>query len=414
MKYFQGTLIKNQKKVVEYVMAETKMEAMSKFNSMPDATTLKVTETSYPLEKRLQDLLQVFKDQALQKKVNVQEFLTFLRQISVMTNAGISIRDVLSEAVASTEDKQIKRIGQEAADDIAAGINLSKSLEKFEKEIGGVTIAMIRVGEQTGRLSESINTLSNIIEEIKQNVDKVKKASKMPIISVCALLGAFITMILLVVPKFKDVFSRLGSDLPMPTQTLIFTNKLFTEHGLTMLAVLVVVFVAHIKIYNQKYNYQLWFDKLTLKMYIIGDISKFALFGRYYMILAELIKAGIPLSDALETALGIVDNVYLKEVIGEVNASINKGVSLAQALEETGLFEKMIIQMVKAGEAGGELDIMLERVADYYKLKFQSIVDNISSLIEPLLMFFIAGMVLWLALGIFLPMWDMASAAKGG
>ena len=132
------------------------------------------------------------------------------------------------------------------------------------------------------------------------------------------------------------------------------------------------------------------------------------------MIFTELIRAGIPVVEALDTAVITTENEYLKEKLSLVKVSVERGVNLTESFRETGLFEGMLIQMIKAGEQGGALDQMLDKVAEYYKIKFQDLIENISSYIEPIMLGFIAGMVLLLALGIFLPMWDMAQTVKKG
>ena len=134
----------------------------------------------------------------------------------------------------------------------------------------------------------------------------------------------------------------------------------------------------------------------------------------YTLVFGELVQAGIPVSEALETAVGMVDNAYMKEKLETVTTNIGRGLSLTESFEQTEMFENMLLQMVKAGEASGQLDKMLGKVTDYYNMRFQDIIDNLSSYIEPIMMFFIAGLVLLMALGIFMPMWDLGKAVKNG
>jgi general secretion pathway protein F len=131
------------------------------------------------------------------------------------------------------------------------------------------------------------------------------------------------------------------------------------------------------------------------------------------LVFSALVKAGIPIADALETAVEMVDNLPYKDKLGTVRQAVEKGATLHAALKETGLFENMIIQMVSAGESSGQLDAMMEKVTDYYKMRFDAIIDGLSEAIEPIMLFFIAGMVILLALGIFLPMWDLGNAVQG-
>ena len=155
------------------------------------------------------------------------------------------------------------------------------------------------------------------------------------------------------------------------------------------------------------------FDKHILKVYLIGDIVFFSTMSRFNLVFTELVRAGIPIADALDTALLTIGNRHLKNRLNGVKVSVQRGVSLTQAFGETRLYEGMLVQMISAGEQSGSLDLMLEKVTDYYKSRFNDIIDNIASYIEPILIGVIAGIVLLLALGIFMPMWDLAKAVKG-
>uniref|UniRef100_UPI00261F8497 type II secretion system F family protein n=1 Tax=Hydrogenimonas sp. TaxID=2231112 RepID=UPI00261F8497 len=154
-------------------------------------------------------------------------------------------------------------------------------------------------------------------------------------------------------------------------------------------------------------------DKLMLKTYLIKDIIFFATLNRFSIVFTELVHAGIPIADALDTATSMIDNAVMREKLEAVKVSVSRGVSLTEAFRDTGVFENMIIQMISAGESSGQLDNMMRKVTDYYRMRFNHILDNMSSYIEPIMLAIIAALVLLLALGIFLPMWDMARAVKG-
>ena len=150
-----------------------------------------------------------------------------------------------------------------------------------------------------------------------------------------------------------------------------------------------------------------------MKTYLIKNIIKFSTLNRFTLVFSELIRAGIPIAEALDTAIGMIDNLPLKSTLQSVRMTVEKGGNLNQGLNDTELFENMIIQMVRAGEDSGTLDTMIKKVAEYYKMKFDAIIDGLSEAIEPIMLFFMAGMILLLALGIFLPMWDMGNAVQG-
>jgi general secretion pathway protein F len=161
---------------------------------------------------------------------------------------------------------------------------------------------------------------------------------------------------------------------------------------------------------NRDFKYNV--DKMLIhpKFYLINKAIFLSTMHKYNLVFGELVKSGIPVSEALDTAVGMVDNLAIKEQLLTVNANIGRGMNLAEAFKITGLYENMLLQMIKAGEAGGQLDAMLDKVTNYYDMEFQDLIDNLSAYIEPIMMFFIAGLVLLMALGIFMPMWDLGKA----
>lgn len=412
MKYFEISVISHGKKGLHYLKAANKMEALNIARANMTGMVLRVKEVPLPLSVRVEELKERISKAMGGKEVDLQKFVVFVRQVSVMINAGISLRDALSEGVDATDDKRIRMIAAKAMEDIEAGLSFSDSLKQYEREVGSITVAMVELGEKTGALAESLDSLATMLEEVKTNRTKMKKAMRMPIMSLAAMAIAFVVLIVLVVPKFKKVFAKFGADLPLPTQILLMAEHALSNYGLFILAGLAGLAFAHGFARRKNHGYRFKTDKYMLRIYLIGTIQNLAMLGRFMMVFGELVRAGVPLTEALNTASGTIENLYLKEKLEEVNVNIARGNSLAAALDESKLFESMSIQMVKSGESGGELDQMLRKVADYYKMRFQNIIDNIATYIEPMLMLVVAGMVLMLALGIFMPMWDIASAAK--
>ena len=166
--------------------------------------------------------------------------------------------------------------------------------------------------------------------------------------------------------------------------------------------------------YKNDKDFKYKVDKILVhpKFYLIHKVIFFSSMHQYTLVFGELVKSGIPVSEALDTAVGMVTNAYIKEKLLTVNANISRGISLSDAFEQTELFENMLLQMIRAGEQGGQLDAMLGKVTDYYDARFQDLIDNLAAYIEPIMLFFIAGLVLLMALGIFMPMWDLGKAVK--
>ena len=165
--------------------------------------------------------------------------------------------------------------------------------------------------------------------------------------------------------------------------------------------------------YKQNDDFKYKFDKFMLKVYLINKIIFYSTMNRFNLIFTELVRAGIPIADALETATLTVENQDIHDKLATIRLAVSRGVSLTEAFRDTQLYESMLIQMLSAGEKGGAIDAMLEKITDYYKAKFSDLVDNISSYVEPIMLLFMAGMVILLALGIFMPMWDLGNAVQG-
>jgi general secretion pathway protein F len=291
---------------------------------------------------------------------------------------------------------------------------MSDAMEPYTDEFGHVALAMTRLGERTGNISESYHKLADILENIRNNTAKFKKAIRTPMITMIAMAIAFTILIMVVVPKFKDIFARFKTELPLPTQILLKLEWAFSNYGLYILiAIIMGVFL--LKFFyknNEEFKYQM--DKLMIhpKFYLINKAIFLSTMHKYNLVFGELVRSGIPVSEALETAVGMVDNLAIKEQLLTVNANIGRGMNLAEAFALTGLYENMLLQMIKAGEAGGQLDAMLDKITQYYNMQFQDLIDNLSAYIEPIMLFFIAALVLLMALGIFMPMWDLGKAVK--
>ncbi|HRF57741.1 MAG TPA: type II secretion system F family protein, partial [Campylobacterales bacterium] len=346
------------------------------------------------------------------KKVNMEAFIAAVRQMAVMSNAGLSFTNTLEEAVASTQNARLKEILTQNLSDINAGLSLSQSMQQFEKEVGRLTVTMIELGERTGAMSESLETLAGILEEIKSNKEKIKKALRYPMSVVTAMVIAFTILIIVVIPKFKSVFDRFKADLPLPTKILLNMEWFLSHYGVLFFALIAVAFVLLKYIYNTNGDIRLKADRAALNAPIVGSMLSLGLIGRFTIVFKELAKAGLPITEALNIAAKGVENSYIRAKLASVNISIQRGLSLSSSLKEAKIYENMIIQMIKAGEQSGSLITMLDKTADYYRQKFQNKMDGLTAAIEPLLIGAIAGFVLLLALGIFMPMWDMAEVVK--
>ncbi len=413
MGYYNVTVLARGRKHHELIKAASKIDAKQKMlKKHPKGMVLKVLEGETPPEEKAKAFLHALKEQFTKKNISLHAQVGAMRQLAVMTNAGLTIHDSVDEVAKNTADASLREILQKVADDIDSGHNMSESIEPFKDRLGNITLAMIQLGEKTGNLAESLHKLSDILENIRDNIAKFKKAIRQPLITLGAMAIAFTILIMVVVPKFRTIFEELDAELPWATQLLLTLEHLFNNYGLfVVLGLLFTIFVVRY-IYKTDKRFQRRMDQVFLKIYLIKDIIFYSSMNRFFLVFGELVKSGVPITEALETSTQLVSNSVIREKLETVTLNVSRGSNLSQAFSDTGLVENMLLQMIKAGETSGSVDAMIDKVADYYDMKFQALLDNMSSYIEPIMLAFIAALVLLLALGIFMPMWDMAQAAK--
>lgn len=412
MKYFTVTVLNRGKRESFGLHAEDKKEAHYLAKIKHTGIILKVIESSPPLEEQLKAFKNSITKNFSKKKINQDSQIAAIRQMAVMTNAGIAIHDTIKEIAESTDDKRLEEVLEKIAEDINAGLSMSQSVANFRFELGNLTLAMIQLGEKTGNISEALYNLADMLEEIRRNYMKFKKAMAYPRNVMIAMAVAFTILISYVVPEFKAIFEQLNAELPLPTLILLELENIINNYGAYFIASIVIIFVSFRFAINHYYHIRFKFHEFLLKLYLIKTLIMYATLNRFMLVFSALVHAGIPIADSLEASIDMIDNLPLKEKLQTVRGAVEKGNSLNQGLADTGLFENMIIQMISAGESSGQLDAMMEKVTEYYKMKFDAIIDGLSEAIEPVILALIAAMVLLMALGIFLPMWDMGKAAK--
>ena len=412
MKYFSVTVLNRGKREAFGLHAEDKKEAHYMAKVKFQGVILKVIESNPPLDQQLKAFKTNITKNFKKKKIKQDALIAGIRQMAVMTNAGISIHDTLKEISDSTEDVRLKEVFGKIGEDINAGLSMSQSVENFRYEMGNLTLAMIQLGEKTGNMAEALYDLAEMLEEIRRNFIKFKKAMAYPRNVMIAMVVAFTILISYVVPEFKKIFEELGAELPLPTLILLKLEVMVNQYGMYVLATIIATFISFRFAINHYRHIKYKFHKILLRTMLIKKLIHYGTLNRFMLVFSALVHAGIPIADSLEASIDMIDNLPLKDKLQTVRGAVEKGNSLNQGLKDTGLFENMIIQMIAAGESSGQLDAMMEKVTEYYKMKFDAIIDGHSEAIEPIILFFIAAMVLLLALGIFLPMWDMGKAVK--
>ena len=412
MKFFRVSYKRGKEHNKTIVKAENRIEAIKKFYDMQLGVLIKIEEIQEPLSMKIERYLEFWKNPINRGKVNDEKYIAALDQIATMLDAGMPLNVSIEETAKNSDDPQIKIIFNHILANIEKGMSLSDSASRYSKQLGHLSISMFKLGEETGSLADAVKKLAEILQEILDNRRKFKKATRYPLFTMVAMAIAFTIVIIYVVPQFESFFKSSHMELPLPTKILLWLENALINFGPYILinAVLVTVTIGYF--YNTSDKFRIMMDRLQLKIYIIGDVTYLALMGRFFYLFRVLNDAGIPLLDALNMALEVVTNRYMQERLKIIPAAVEEGRSLHEGITKSEQCESMVIQMIKSGEMSGSLGKMLDKVTKIYKERFNYIVDNIATLIEPVMIAAIAGFVLVLAMGIFLPMWNMVNLAN--
>jgi general secretion pathway protein F len=413
MQYFEIEYIKDGKRNKEIIESIHKVEAINEFKSKKLGVFAGIKEIDEPLAVKIEKLKAKISNKLRAKKIPLEPYIATLRHISTMLNAGLPITTCLEDILKTSTHKRLLEIYGNILNEVESGVSLSEAFRRFESEVGTISVALIDLGEQTGSLDESIEKLADILQEVYDNRMKLKKATRYPVIVIFAMIIAFSFVITLVVPQFQAMFAEYNTELPFPTLFLLWIENAITKYGVYVLLGAVGIGIVLSFFYKRSFNFKLLFDKYMLKVYIVGQVIYLSMIGRFIFVFDRLSTSGVPILDSLKTSIGIVENEYLKDRLSEIIGAIEEGRNLTSGFSETKLFESMVIQMISAGESSGSLSSMLDKISNIYRKKYSYLVDNVATMIEPLLIAAIAGFVLLLALGIFLPMWSIAEAVGG-
>ncbi|MFN4054403.1 MAG: type II secretion system F family protein [Alishewanella aestuarii] len=347
-----------------------------------------------------------------QAKVGLDELIIFSRQMYSLNKAGIPIIRAISSLLESARSVAMQRVLTDVLEQLQNGRNLSTAMAAHPQVFNRLIISMVHVGENTGRLDEAFMQLSFYFEQEQETRKQIKQASRYPTMVLIALLVAVVIMNLFVIPQFAAMFSRFNAELPWSTRVLLASSGFFTAYWPYLLfsSVVLVFWWRH---YLQTAAGKLWWGRIKLRLPLVGDIINRATLGRFARSFGMMLKAGVPITTALNLVAEAVDNDHLGELIREMRRNIERGESLYRVAQQSGIFTPLVLQMLSVGEETGQMDEMLTEVAGFYEREVAFDLKSLTSKIEPILIAIVAAMVLILALGIFTPMWDMLDAYKG-
>ncbi|NQZ25798.1 MAG: type II secretion system F family protein [Colwellia sp.] len=345
-------------------------------------------------------------------RVSLEELIIFCRQMYALMRSGVPILRAINGMVESANSNTLKKALSDIGKQLEGGYSFSSALNHHPKIFDHLFVSLVHVGENTGQLDQAFFKLTTYLERELDTRKRIKAALRYPSMVLIALSAALVILNIFVIPTFADMFSRLGADLPPMTQFIIASSNLFTNYWYYMLLAIVVTYLMINKSLKTKQGRYQW-DRRKIKIPIIGSIIERSILARFSHSFAIVLKAGVPMTTALTLVAEAVDNTYMQEKIASMRQGIESGESLLRSSVASNLFTPLVLQMVAVGEETGRVDELLAEVGDYYEREVDYDLATLTARIEPLLLVVVAVMVLVLALGIFTPMWDMASAMQG-
>ncbi len=347
-------------------------------------------------------------------KVDIIDLVMFSRQMHSLTKAGIPLTRAITGLLETTNSMVLKEALEEIYSDLNAGINLATSFKRHDHIFTPLYISLIHVGENTGQLEEAFKQIAAYLELEQKTRQRIKTATRYPMFVSIAIIFAVVIINIWVMPPFTEMFKAFGVEqLPLPTRMLMSSSNFFIEYGFHFLFACIAVIYAFNN-YIKSPKGQDWWDKKKLNFPIFGDIIYRSLLARFSRTFSMMIRSGVPLINALNIVAEVVDNAWVARKILEMRNGIEKGESILIVATRTKLFSPLILQMISVGEETGQLDEMLEQVADFYEEQVDYDLKKLSDYIEPILIVFIGMIVLLLMLAIYLPMWELTSVTKNG
>jgi len=351
-----------------------------------------------------------WRERVFEKKVSSMDVQLFSRQIYTLLKSGVPIMRGLAGLQESAISTSFARIIKDLRDSLDAGRELSIAMGRHPAVFTPFYLSMVKVGEMTGRLEEVFLRLFDHLEFDRDMRDRVKTALRYPTFVVVAMLVAMVVVNVFVIPKFAAVFKSFGAELPLMTRVLLATSE-FTVAWWPVLLGAGVVAVFGFRAWTRSSQGRLTWDRHKLRLPVAGKIIHKATMARFARSFALSMRSGVPIVQALTVVSQTADNAFLSSRIEQMRDGVERGESILRTSTAANVFTPIVLQMIAVGEETGSLDDLMDEIAQMYEREVDYELKTLSSQIEPILISFLGAMVLVLALGIFLPIWDMGSAA---
>jgi type IV pilus assembly protein PilC len=388
----QGTLKKGEIEAVndQAVMAQLRGQML-----MPVSVKEKAKDVT--------EFLKFFK-----QGIKVRELVIFTRQFATMIDAGLPLVQCLDILAEQNPNKRFKEIIRQVRQDVEQGSTFAEALRKHPKPFDALYVNLVQAGEIGGILDTILNRLAVYLEKADALARKVKGAMVYPTTVLVVAIGVVVLMLVKVIPTFAKMFEDFGGELPAPTQ-MVITISNFMQHWV-WLAMIVIATALYSFFYARRKNlrFRRATDAFFLKMIIFGPLLQKVAVARFTRTLGTMIASGVPILDGLEIVARTAGNVVIEEALMDVRSAISEGKTIAEPLQESGVFPGMVVQMIAVGEETGAMESMLSKIADFYDEEVDAAVEALTAMLEPMMMVFLGGTVGGLLIAMYLPIFKIA------
>ncbi len=344
-------------------------------------------------------------------RVKLKQIAVFCRQFATMVNSGLPILRAISILADQTENKELEKVLIQTRTDVEQGSSLSAALAKHPKAFNNLFISMIKAGETGGVLDDTLLSLADQIEKEVELRRQIKSAMTYPVVVVALVMLILTAMLLFVVPQFETIYTNLGGTLPLPTRILLGVSNAFRSYWYVFLFATVVGSFLFRR-YKRTDSGRARVDAAKIRVPVFGPLFHKVALARFASTLGMLLRAGVPILQALDNVKETVNNRVIADAVDDVKTSVREGESIAKPLSKHKVFPPMVVQMMAVGEETGAVDTMLDKVAQFYNNEVTATVDALTSLIEPLLIAVIGGAVGAAVIALYMPMFNIINLIK--
>ncbi len=343
------------------------------------------------------------------KRISPKDIAVFTRQLATMLNAGIPLVQAFTIIGAAAENPRLQKLINTIRVDVESGATLAEALSKHPVYFDELYVNLVASGESAGVLDQVLENIATYKERIESIKGKIKKALFYPATVVAVAIIVTAILLIFVIPQFDSIFESFGADLPAFTQLIVNLSNTLQQYGFLVLVAVIGSIVGLIALKKRSKSFAHFLDRISLKIPVIGDVLEKAALSRFARTLATTFAAGVPLVDALKTVAGATGNIVYSNATDQIREDVATGHQMQLAMQQTGLFPPMVVQMTAIGEEAGSLDAMLLKVADFYEEEVNNTVDALSSLLEPFIIVLVGTIIGTIVIAMYLPIFQIAS-----